>query len=163
MNSVCLVGRLTRDPELRYTASTGNAMARFTVAVNRRLSKEKRMEMEQKGQPTADFIGCVAWGMTAELIGKYFTKGKEIAVTGRIQTGSYEAQDGSRRYTTDVVVDSFDFIGSSSQGGPGQMDSGMGMNQSNFGGNTSQGGFSSGNDFGMGDDAFPIDDDDIPF
>lgn len=161
MNTVILIGRLTRDPELRYTANTGNAMARFTVAVDRGLSKDKKAEMEQKGQPTADFIGCVCWGKTAELIGRYFNKGKEIAIQGRIQTGSYEAQDGQRRYTTDVVVDRFEFIGSG-QGsgmGPGQFNQGTAMNQSSG----SQGGYSAPGDFGMGDDAFPIDDDDIPF
>ena len=158
MNTVILIGRLTRDPELRYTA---NAMARFTVAVDRGLSKDKKAEMEQKGQPTADFIGCVCWGKTAELIGRYFNKGSQIALQGRIQTGSYEAQDGTRRYTTDVVVDRFEFIG----GGQG---SGMGQNQFNQGtamdqSTSSSGGFNAPVDFGMGGDAFPIDDDDIPF
>ena len=140
MNTVILIGRLVRDPELKQTANTGNAMARFTLAVDRGLSKEKKAEAVQKGQPVADFIGCVCWGKTAELIGRYFNKGKEIAVQGRIQTGSYEAQDGTRRYTTDVVVDRFDFIGSGGQK----------ENQGN-------------QDYGMENDGFPIDNDDIPF
>lgn len=139
MNSIQLIGRLTRDPELKYTANTGNAMARFTVAVDRGLSKEKKAEAEQKKQPTADFIGCVCWGKTAELIGRYFNKGSQIALQGRIQTGSYEAQDGTRRYTTDVVVDRFEFVGSG-----GQND-----NKGN-------------QDYGMANDGFPIDND-IPF
>ncbi|MFR9274434.1 single-stranded DNA-binding protein [Finegoldia magna] len=109
MNSVSLMGRLTRDPEVRYTANTQMANARFVVAVNRKLSKEKRQEAENNGYPTADFISCVAWGKTAENIGNYFKKGQRIAVSGRIQTGSYE-KDGQRIYTTDVVVDSFDFV-----------------------------------------------------
>lgn len=114
MNSVSLMGRLTRDPELRYTANTQMANARFVVAVNRKLSKEKRQEAENKGYPTADFISCVAWGKTAENIANYFKKGNRIAITGHIQTGSYENQQGQRIYTTDVVVDSFDFVESNS-------------------------------------------------
>ncbi len=104
------MGRLTRDPELRYTANTQMANARFVVAVNRKLSKEKRQEAENNGYPTADFISCVAWGKTAENIATYFKKGQRIAVSGHIQTGSYENQQGQRIYTTDVVVDSFDFV-----------------------------------------------------
>ena len=113
MNSVSLMGRLTRDPELKYTANTQMANARFVVAVNRKLSKEKRQEAENNGYPTADFISCVAWGKTAENIGNYFHKGNRIAITGHIQTGSYE-KDGQRIYTTDVVIDSFDFVESNS-------------------------------------------------
>ena len=113
MNSVSLMGRLTRDPEVRYTANTQMANARFVVAVNRKLSKEKRQEAENNGYPTADFISCVAWGKTAENIANYFKKGNRIAITGHIQTGSYE-KDGQRIYTTDVVVDSFDFVESNS-------------------------------------------------
>ena len=113
MNNVSLMGRLTRDPELRYTANTQMANARFVVAVNRKLSKEKRQEAENNGYPTADFISCMAWGKTAENIANYFHKGNRIAITGHIQTGSYE-KDGQRIYTTDVVVDSFDFIESNS-------------------------------------------------
>ena len=104
------MGRLTRDPEVRYTANTQTANARFVVAVNRKLSKEKRQEAENNGYPTADFISCVAWGKTAENIANYFKKGNRIAITGHIQTGSYENQQGQRVYTTDVVVDSFDFV-----------------------------------------------------
>ncbi|MDU1409802.1 single-stranded DNA-binding protein [uncultured Finegoldia sp.] len=114
MNSVSLMGRLTRDPEVRYTANTQMANARFVVAVNRKLSKEKRQEAENNGYPTADFISCVAWGKTAENIDNYFKKGQRIAVSGHIQTGSYENQQGQRIYTTDVVVDSFDFVESNS-------------------------------------------------
>ena len=109
MNNVCLMGRLTRDAELRYASNTEMAILRFNVAVDRRLSKEKRMEAENNNQPTADFINCIAFGKTAEFIGQYFGKGNKIAITGHIQTGSYE-KDGQRIYTTDVVVDSFDFV-----------------------------------------------------
>ena len=114
MNNVNLMGRLTRDAELRYASNTEMAIVRFNVAVDRRLSKEKRMEAENNNQPTADFINCVAFGRTAEVIGQYFHKGNRIAITGHIQTGSYENQQGQRIYTTDVVVDSFDFVESNS-------------------------------------------------
>lgn len=107
------MGRLTRDAELRYASNTEMAILRFNVAVDRRLSKEKRMEAENNNQPTADFINCIAFGKTAEIIGQYFGKGNKIAITGHIQTGSYE-KDGQRIYTTDVVVDSFDFVESNS-------------------------------------------------
>lgn len=103
MNRVVLVGRLTRDPEMRTTAS-GISQTRFTLAVNRR-------SVNQDGTREADFINCVAWRGTAEAIAKYLTKGRELAVEGRIQTGSYDAQDGTKRYTTDIVVDNFTFIG----------------------------------------------------
>ena len=112
MNNVNILGRLTRDVDLRMTASN-LAVGRFNVAVDRRLSKEKRMEAENNNQPTADFINCIAFGKTAEVIGQYFGKGNKIAITGHIQTGSYE-KDGQRIYTTDVVVDSFDFVESNS-------------------------------------------------
>lgn len=112
MNNVSLMGRLTRDVDLRMTTSN-LAVGRFNVAVDRKLSKEKRQEAEKNNQPTADFISCIAFGKTAENIATYFRKGQRIAVTGHIQTGTYE-KDGQRVYTTDVVVDSFDFIESNS-------------------------------------------------
>lgn len=101
MNKVILIGRLTRDPDLKFTAGSGTAVSRFTVAVNRQFKKDE-----------TDFINCVAFGKTAETISQYLTKGRQIAVTGSIRTGSYEAQDGTKRYTTDVAVESFEFIGS---------------------------------------------------
>ncbi len=106
MNRVVLVGRLTKDPEMR-TTSSGISQTRFTIAVNRRTAGPD-------GQRGADFISCVAWRGTAETIAKYLKKGREIAVEGRLQTGSYDAQDGTKRYTTDVVVDNFTFIGGGS-------------------------------------------------
>ncbi|MGO3751190.1 MAG: single-stranded DNA-binding protein [Peptoniphilaceae bacterium] len=112
LNNVCMIGRLTRDPELRYTPS-GVAVVRITLAVDRRLSKEKRAEAEASRQPTADFISCTAWNKTAELIASYLHKGSRIGVTGRIQTGSYE-RDGQRIYTTDVIVESMEFLESRS-------------------------------------------------
>lgn len=109
MNVVTLLGRMTRDPELRYLPS-GSPNARFNLAVDRGMTKEKRQEAENKGQATADFINCVAWGKLAETIDRYFRKGSRIGITGTIQTGSYERQDGSKVYTTDVLVRNIDFI-----------------------------------------------------
>ena len=104
MNKVILIGRLTKDPELRFAAGSGMAIGRFTVAVNRQFKKDE-----------TDFINCVAFGKTAETISQYLTKGRQIAVTGSIRTGSYDAQDGTKRYTTDVAVESFEFIGNNGQ------------------------------------------------
>lgn len=104
MNKVVLIGRLTKDPELKFAAGSGMAISRFTVAVNRQFKKDE-----------TDFINCVAFGKTAETIAQYFTKGRQIAVAGNIRTGSYDAQDGTKRYTTDVAVESFEFIGSNGQ------------------------------------------------
>lgn len=97
-----LKGRLVRDPELRMSEQ-GNSFCRFTVAVDRP-TKEK----------AADFLPCVAFGKTAELVGTCFFKGKEILLEGRIQTGSYEAKDGTKRYTTDIMVDRVEFCGNKS-------------------------------------------------
>ena len=108
MNNVQLMGRLTKEPEIRYLES-GTSVARFTLAVDKNLSKEKREEMESKGQPTADFISCVAWGALGDTVAKYSGKGLRLLINGRIQTGSYE-KDGERRYTTDVAVNSLQII-----------------------------------------------------
>lgn len=109
MNNVVLVGRLARDPEVRYSQSDSSmAIARFTIAVDRR-----RANNNQDGQ-SADFISCVAFGRQAEFIEKYFTKGSLIGVTGHIQTGSYTNRDNVRVYTTDVVIDNVEFVGSKS-------------------------------------------------
>lgn len=100
MNKVILIGRLTKDPNLSYAAGTGTAVCRFILAVTRPFKRDE-----------TDFIRCVAFNKTAETIGQYLTKGRQIAIAGRIQTGSYDAQDGTKRYTTDVVVENFEFIG----------------------------------------------------
>lgn len=100
MNSVQLTGRLTRDPEVNYS-NGGSTVARFTLAVNRRFTQENG--------PTADFIRCVAFGKTAEFIEKYFRKGRKMDLNGRIQTGSYENQEGQKVYTTDIVVENAEF------------------------------------------------------
>ena len=105
MNKVVLIGRLARDPEVRYSQNdTSMAIARFSLAVDRRRSANS-----QDGQ-SADFISCVAFGRTAEFIEKYFTKGRRIGVYGHIQTGSYTNKEGAKVYTTDVVVDEAEFV-----------------------------------------------------
>ena len=107
MNKVVLIGRMARDPEVRYSQNdTSMAIARFSLAVDRR-----RAANNQDGQ-SADFISCVAFGRTAEFIEKYFTKGRRIGVYGHIQTGSYTNKDGAKVYTTDVVVDEAEFVDS---------------------------------------------------
>lgn len=105
MNKVILIGRLARDPEMRTTGS-GVSMTRFTVAVSRPFNPQAG------GQPQTDFIGCIAWRRQAENIAKYCSKGSQVAVEGRIQTGSFDGQDGQRRYTTDIVCDNVTFLGS---------------------------------------------------
>lgn len=110
MNKVELVGRLTRDPEVRYTqGENANAIARFSVAVNRRFKNNE-------GNYDADFINCVAFGKAAEFIEKYFKKGMAIGLTGRIQTGSYTNKEGLKVYTTDVVVEESEFVESKNSG-----------------------------------------------
>ncbi len=104
MNKVILIGRLARDPEMRTTAS-GTQVTRFTIAVQRPFTGTS-------GDRGADFINCVAWRRQAENIARYCTKGTQVAVDGRIQTGSYDGQDGTRRYTTDIIADNVTFLGS---------------------------------------------------
>ena len=102
MNKVILMGRLTRDPEVRYSSGANSmAVARFTLAVDRRFRRE--------GEASADFINCVSFGKTAEFAEKYFRQGLKVLVTGRIQTGSYTNRDGQKVYTTDVVVEEQEF------------------------------------------------------
>lgn len=106
MNRVILMGRLTRDPEIRYSqAETPLAIARYTLAVDRRFAKQNEGSNEQ----TADFINCVMFGKTAEFAEKYLRKGTKVLITGRIQTGSYTNKDGVKVYTTEVVVEDQEF------------------------------------------------------
>jgi len=105
MNKVILIGRLARDPEMRTTGS-GISVTRFTIAVSRPFNPQAG------GQPQTDFINCVAWRRQAENIAKYCTKGSQVALEGRIQVGSYDGQDGQKRYTTDIVADNVTFLGS---------------------------------------------------
>ena len=134
MNKVVLIGRLTKDPELRYAQGNGTAVCRFTLAVNRPFKKDE-----------TDFINCISFGKAAETITQYMTKGRQLAVTGSIRTGSYDAQDGTKRYTTDVAVDGFEFVG----GNQGTNDNNQASNQGN-------------DSMGFGTEV-PIDDGDMPF
>ena len=107
MNKVILMGRLTRDPEIRYSqGERSTAVARYSLAVNRTFKRD--------GEPDADFINCVAFGRQAEFAEKYFHKGIRIVITGRIQTGSYTNKDGVRVYTTDIIVEEQEFAESKS-------------------------------------------------
>lgn len=108
MNKVVLVGRLVRDPEIRYTQGDNPmAIARYTLAVDRRFKRD--------GEPTADFINCVAFGKAAEFVEKYFVKGLRIAISGRITTGSYTNKDGMKVYTTEVTVEEQEFAESKAE------------------------------------------------
>jgi single-strand DNA-binding protein len=151
MNKVVLVGRLTKDPELRFTPGTGKAVATFTLAVNRRF--------KSPGQPEADFISVVVWGKTAENTANYVGKGKLLGVSGTIQTRSYDAKDGTKRYVTEVVADEVQFLEPRNANQNRQEPSYSGMNTynpSNEFGNTF-------NQPEYEDDITPIDDGDIPF
>lgn len=109
MNVVNLIGRLTKDPEVRYTTGSQMAVGRFTLAVDRQFKRD--------GEPTADFISIIAFGKTAELCERYLSKGRQVAIEGRIQTGSYTNKEGQKVYTTDVVAARVEFIGSSNKDG----------------------------------------------
>jgi len=109
MNKVILMGRLTKDPELKYTSGTNTAVTSFSIAVNRRGAKE--------GQPQADFINVVAWTKTAEFCGKYFTKGMQVVVVGRLQTRTWDDNEGKRHYVTEVVADETYFADGKKGGG----------------------------------------------
>ena len=107
MNNVVLIGRLTKDPELRYIPQSETAVANFTLAVDRPLAKEK----------TADFIRIVAFGKTAELCERFLVKGRLVGVQGRIQTGSFKAQSGETKYTTEIYADRVEFLEWGDKGG----------------------------------------------
>lgn len=114
MNRVILIGRLTRDPELRYTQNN-QAVATFTLAVDKRMSREKRQEAESQNRPTADFIRITVWGWQGENASKYLRKGSQCAVEGSINTGSYQDKEtGKTVYTTDVWANNVEFLGSRS-------------------------------------------------
>jgi single-strand DNA-binding protein len=110
MNKVILMGRLTKNPEIKYAGKDNNmAVARYTLAVNRRFKKD--------GEQEADFISCVAFGKSAEFVQKYLHKGTKILINGRINTGRYEDKDGKTIYTTDVIVEEHEFAESKGFGG----------------------------------------------
>jgi single-strand DNA-binding protein len=148
MNKVILMGRLTKDPELRYTSSNNTAVCSFTLAVNRRFSK-------QGEEKQADFIQIVAWDKAAEFCGKYFQKGRQVVVVGRIQTRTWDDNEGKKHYVTEVVAEENYFADSKKDG-----DTGGG------GGNSSRPAQSQGsnNGHGVSDGFYPLDDDDqLPF
>ena len=148
MNKVILIGRLTKDPELRYTQS-GTAVAGFTLAVDRRFAN-------QNGEREADFVNCVAWNKAAEFVAQYFYKGKQMALEGRLQVRSYDGNDGQKRWVTEVVAEQIEFVGSKNDGS---------NNSNGRNGNTnSSSGSSSGNNpyAGLGQEVM-FDDNDLPF
>ena len=145
MNKVLLIGRLAKDPELRYTQS-GTAVANFTLAVNRRYNPN--------GEQEADFINCVVWNKGAEFAAEYFHKGKQMALEGRLQVRSYEGNDGQRRWVTEVVVEQMEFVGSKNDS---KDSSGTGHSDS-----SSSSGGSSDAYAGMGQEVI-FDDNDLPF
>lgn len=138
MNKAILIGRLTKDPELRYAAGSGTAVCRFTLAVSRQFKKDE-----------TDFINCIAFNKPGEAIAQHLIKGRQLAVVGNIRTGSYDGQDGIKRYTTDILVESFEFIGNSNNGN---------VNTNNQ--NNDYWNMSTDNGFGVEE---PIDDGDMPF
>jgi single-strand DNA-binding protein len=145
MNKVTLIGRLTKDPELKFTPGAGTAVATFTVAVDRRLPNKD-------GQREADFIPIVVWGKPAENTANYMSKGKLIAISGRIQTRSYDAKDGTKRYVTEVVAEEVQFL-----------DRGNGAKSNDNYSSNSEGSYKSNTAPDYGDDMTPVDDGDIPF
>ena len=162
INNVVLVGRLTKDPDLRYTAS-GTAVATFTLAVNRNFTN-------QSGNREADFINCVIWRKSAETLANYARKGTLLGVTGRIQTRSYDNQQGQRVYVTEVVADNFQLLESRSASENRQQSGGFqssGQSAGGFGGNnnsnqTSQFDRDTSDPFGSSS-TIDISDDDLPF
>ena len=141
MNSVVLIGRLARDPELSYTPNTQTAVCRFTLAVDR-----PRRQGEDQG---ADFLRITVFGRQAETCDRYLSKGRQAAVHGRIETGSYKNREGVTVYTTDIIADRVEFLGGGNGSGGGQ----GGSYQGSQGGyqNGGQGGFAGGRDSGFGD------------
>lgn len=110
MNNVVLIGRLTRDPELRYIQTSGTAVCQFTLAVDKNLARDKKAQFEAQGKPTADFIRIVVWGKQAENCNIYLEKGRKVAVQGSIATSTYKTQTGETRYSTDVVASNVEFL-----------------------------------------------------
>jgi single-strand DNA-binding protein len=150
MNKVILMGRLTRDPDVRYSqGENAMAIARYTLAVDRRTKGNKEAEQ------TADFISCVTFGKTAEFVEKYLKKGTKVAITGRIMTGSYTNKDGQKVYTTEVCVEEHEFAESKQTTKPQQQNNGY-QNNGNY--QQPQNQMAPPNDFGFG--AF---EGDVPF
>ena len=144
MNKAILIGNLTRDPEVR-TTNSGVSVCTFTIAINRRVAN-------QQGVREADFINIVTWRQLAELCGRYLAKGRKVAVIGSIQTRSYDAQDGSKRYVTEVIADNVEFCDSRPDGARPRTDNPPPVQEPPAGyGMNNNGGFTE------------IDDDELPF
>ena len=140
MNVCVLIGRCSREIELKFIPNTGMAVAKFSLAVDKGLYGEKKQQAEAKGLPTADFINITVFGKPAENCANYLSKGNRCAIQGRISTGSYTTQTGEKRYTTEVIADRVEFLGNSGQAKP--------QTDEQF----------------FEDDIFtPVDDEDIPF
>ena len=153
MNKVILIGHLVRDPELRYTQAN-QAVCTFTLAVDKKLSREKREEAEAAGRPTADFPRVIVWGKAGENASRYLFKGSECAIEGRIQTGSYQdSESGKTVYTTDIVAENVEFLSRLSQD----------ESKSNSGVNTSRGNKNQSDGFFEDDFSEIQDDGRIPF
>ncbi|WP_138204175.1 single-stranded DNA-binding protein [Haloimpatiens lingqiaonensis] len=150
MNKVVLIGRLTKDPELKFIQGSGTAVANFSIAVDRRI--------KSPGQPEADFIPIVVWGKQAESTANYMSKGKLIGISGRIQTRSYEAKDGTRRYITEVVAEEVQFL----EWGNGNKSS-MSGNNSEYNGSFDNFPMEESKEQSFDEDITPMDDEDIPF
>lgn len=150
MNKILLMGRLTKDPELRYTQG-GTAVASFTLAVNRSFAN-------QNGEREADFINCVAWQKAAEFVANYFKKGQQMALEGRLQVRSYDDNNGQRRWVTEVVTEKAEFVGSKNGGNSNSNGAGSGSG----GGNAGSGSVDSSGQLGWGEEIV-FDDNDIPF
>ena len=160
MNKVILIGRLTKDPDLRYTQS-GMAVCQFTLAVNKNLSKDKKEEMEAQNKATADFPRIIVWGKMGENASRYLKKGSQCAIDGAIQTGSYEDNNGNRVYTTDVVAQRVEFFTRLTQD---ETDYNSNTNTSQGYQNQSRGNYGTNNDDFFDDDFQEVQDDNrIPF
>ena len=161
MNQVILIGRLARDPELSYTPNTQSAVCRFTIAVDR---PRRRDSNEDAG---ADFIRITVWGRQAETCDRYLSKGRQVAVLGRIQTGSYKNREGVTVYTTDVVAERVEFLGSGNGGGQGVSRNTFTGREPDFAPAMQDTGFSAPQDpfssFDDMPDTFQAAEDDIPF
>lgn len=151
MNNVVIIGRLVRDPELKFIPSSGMAVANFTLAVDKEMSKDKKSEMQAQGKPTADFIPIVVFGKIAETCANFLAKGRMTAVNGRIQTRTYTSNAGEKRYMTEVLASRVEFIDWGDRNQPGARTQTKPQSNDSF------------PDF-TDDDIFqPTDDDDIPF
>lgn len=157
MNKVFLIGRLTRDPELRYTGNN-TAVASFSIAVNRNFTN-------QSGEREADFINIVVWRKQAENVKNYLTQGSQVAIDGRIQTRSYDDQDGKKRYVTEVVADNVEFLGSKGSNSQGNNTSSASTEPTpyDFGGNEQTTTAVDSNPFADFGSSIEISDDELPF